>query len=266
MAQRLPLFQNIVLRLHVLVKRSGFLASPPGQWLFETTYLLYKRFFEARNVAVLQQWIPSDTWAIDVGANIGFFTVYFAHWVHGSGRVVALEPESVNFKRLQRRLATHPERDRVELLQMAAAEKNGWGWLQLNPDHPADHRLSHSGVSVPLSALDTLMAERGWPKIALIKIDVQGAEDRVIMGAQELIRRFHPALLVELTLNDPGSLRTMTLLASFNYRPHRLLRDGTQPFHENELENLLKRKGYIDCLYLYYAGSPKIDQPGAACK
>ncbi|HAT50460.1 MAG: FkbM family methyltransferase [Nitrospirae bacterium] len=259
MSQRLPLFQNILLRLHILVKRSGFLASTPGQWLFETAYLFYKRFFEARGIGVLQRWIPPDGWIIDVGANIGFFTRYFAHWVHGSGRVIALEPESVNFNRLQRRMAAHPRRDKAELLQVAAAEKNGWGWLQCNPDHPADHRLSHSGIPVPLSALDTLMAERGWPRVALIKIDVQGAEERVLMGGKELIRRFSPALLVELTLDDPGSLRTMTLLASCNYQPHRVVRDGIQPLTMNELTILLEKKGYIDCLYLYCVDSLAID-------
>ncbi|MBF0346689.1 MAG: FkbM family methyltransferase [Magnetococcales bacterium] len=251
MPNKLPLVQRILLWLHATINRSGLLSSMPGRWFFETCYIIYKSFFEARGVEVLRRYVAANGWIIDVGANIGFFTAIFANWVQDANRVLALEPEPVNFERLRRRMARHRRIKQIDFLCAAAAEKDGVGFLHLNPNHPADHRLSTSGISIDLVTLDTLMERRGWPMVSLIKIDVQGAENRVLMGGKRLIQRYRPALFVELTLNEPGSLATMAILAEWNYHPHRIHHGkGIRPVTTDELSELLNKKGYLDCLFL----------------
>ncbi|MBF0109961.1 MAG: FkbM family methyltransferase [Magnetococcales bacterium] len=245
--------QRFLLWLYPLIDRSGILRTAAGRWVFETLYLMYKRFFEARGIGVLRQWVAPDAWIIDVGANIGFFSLYFAHWVRGAGRVVALEPEGVNFSSLRRRMAAHPRGDRVLSFNMAAAERDGTGFLQLNPHHPADHRLASQGISVVLISLDALVAGQGEPQVGLIKIDVQGSEERVLRGAQRLIHRCHPALLVELTWGDPGTSRTLTLLTDWRYLPHRIDGAGGRivSMTVETCLSVLEECGYMDCLFLF---------------
>jgi hypothetical protein len=71
---------------------------------------------------------------------------------------------------------------RVDLVQAVAAERSGELRLQINPHHPGDHRINEVGVPVCAVRLDDMLRERGWPEVSLIKIDVPGAEDRVLEG------------------------------------------------------------------------------------
>jgi FkbM family methyltransferase len=190
--------QAILLTAYRIVLATGIMRTPLGQRGYEQCYHLYKRWFEARQIDDLRRLVRSDTSVIDVGANIGFFTLRFADWVSGTGRVIALEPDPDNFLQLQRIVARSGRSEVVDLFEGAAAETRGTSYLVRNPYHPADHRLGEHGVPISAYTLDDLLAERGWPPVSLIKIDVQGAEVRVLKGAKETLRRLHPALYIEI--------------------------------------------------------------------
>ena len=75
--------QNLLLRAYKLVCYSGLLSTRWGAAAFEAAYDLYKSFVEAREVEGLEGLVAPGSWTIDVGANAGFFTEYFARWVSG---------------------------------------------------------------------------------------------------------------------------------------------------------------------------------------
>ncbi|HLY58262.1 MAG TPA: FkbM family methyltransferase [Stellaceae bacterium] len=249
--------QGVLLSLFATVRRTGVLDSRPGRWAFENSYELYKRLIEAGEIDRLAPFIPPGSLAIDVGANVGFFTTRFARWVGPQGAVIAIEPEAVNFARLRRRIDGEKLADRVECLEAAACEAEGTVLLEINPDHPGDHKLGASGVPIRAVALDDLVAARGWPAVSLIKIDVQGAELRVLAGVHAVIERFHPAMFIEV---DDGALRRLggsaasliETMASFGYRAHRLGREGVSPPLPEEALAALSGAdaGYTDLLFL----------------
>lgn len=189
-------FQKFMLFAYRIVSSTGILSTAWGQWLSDSVYSFYKRIFEP-GIEHLSFLVQPDTSIVDVGANVGFFTLKFAKWVSGGGRVIAIEPEPANVDALHRAILRGGVTN-VDVVQAAAAEKEGELRLSLNPLNPADHRLAEQGIPVKAVTIDSLMQVRGWPPVSLIKIDVQGAEPRTLAGAQETISRFNPAIFVEI--------------------------------------------------------------------
>lgn len=152
---------------------------------------------------------PGDT-VLDVGANAGAYTFFLAELVGPAGRVLAFEPVPWLAASLRAAAADRPG---VEVIEAAVADDDRAGvpfhldeheqdgrragvYSSLyDIDDPAGRRLRPTVVRQ--LALDTLWAERGLAPAA-VKIDVEGAEPRVIAGAPRMIAAHRPVLLFEM--------------------------------------------------------------------
>jgi hypothetical protein len=134
------MLQMLALRFYRSRAAQAFVRSRIGDHVFQRMYFFYKKAYEAREVTRLRDYIDRDSWIIDVGANIGFFTITFAGWLEG-GKVLALEPEPDNFRRLRTVVAASGLAGRVDARQVAVAECRGLGHLVLSQESHADHRL-----------------------------------------------------------------------------------------------------------------------------
>jgi FkbM family methyltransferase len=186
-------------------------------------YLLIYKKFELEELLFCRQFVAPGSWAIDVGANIGIYTLTLSRLVAGSGGVIAIEPSPSNFHRL----TTHIEGNsctNVCALQVAAGRENGTATLNVDVDPAfgaavsggaADVRPGRT-VSVNVRAIDNIWTELGCPKIGFIKIDVEGGEADVVLGAERVIQSCRPIVLIEATTeNQLIELRRM--FAKFNY-------------------------------------------------
>jgi FkbM family methyltransferase len=215
--------QSALIQAHAWCDGQGVTRTRTGRWLRDQAYGLYKGHLESAPVDALRPFAPRDSTIIDVGANIGFFTQRFARWVGALGRVLAIEPEPRNLERLAERLAASGLGARVEVVSGAAVERRGTFALAVNPLHPGDHRLAPDGLAIEGFCIDGLLAERGLRAPSLIKIDVQGAEMRVLAGAAATLAAARPALFIEI---DDGALAAQgasagaveTMLADLGYR------------------------------------------------
>jgi len=254
--------QTLLLATYRGIAARGLLAGGPGRRLFEAAYFGYKRHFEAGSPRRLQPHVSAGSTVIDVGANIGFYAVPFARWVGPQGRLIALEPEAANHRRLTARIAAAGLAGRALLLEAAAAERSGRLRLAINPDHPGDHKLApdgaDGGVEIAAHALDDLMAAHPGPPVSLVKIDVQGAELRVIKGALQLIERDRPALLVEIDpaardqTGVPAATQLLALLAERGYDFLPWTRGGAGECQAAEaIVAAAKAAGYLDVLCIF---------------
>jgi FkbM family methyltransferase len=252
-----PKLQNALLRSYAGLHATGLLSTKPGRWAFSRAYNLYKARLEAASVDALRALVPSGATVIDVGANIGFFTRRFARWVGEDGSVIALEPEPRNFADLLEILREDRTLARVRLIEAAAAEFSGAAKLKLNPIHPGDHKLAAdgSGIDVKVVRLDDILAERNWPKVGLVKVDVQGAEERVLDGAEQTLGRVRPAWYVEV---DDDHLRAMgstaaslvRRFAGHGYGVHNVTAEGIGPALDvAEVIATLRSGAYQDLLF-----------------
>ena len=251
--------QRVLLAAYSAVQRTGIHKTAVGRYLFERAYWAYKSLLEARDLRTLQRYVVPASTVIDVGANIGFFTVPFCRWVGVGGRVVGIEPEPENFRSLQHRIRRLGLEDRALLVNAAAAEEPGHVNLQLNPDNPADHRIAQSGLRVEAVSIDRFLEAQALPPVSLVKIDVQGGELRVIRGARALLATAKPALFVEFDeqhLADGGTSGRQLLdeVASLGYAPYVLKDGGWVAVGDEELFARMRARGYIDVVLLAAGG------------
>jgi len=236
------------------MEKGGLLDRPLPRRAFESVYLAYKRLIEAGPVARLESVVAPGSTVIDVGANIGFFTLRFGRWVEPGGQVIAIEPERRNMATLRRRVRGAGLQHVVHCVQAVAADRQGELRLAVNRAHPGDHRIADDGEPVRAVTIDELIA--GDPRrVTLVKVDVQGAEMLVIAGAQGVIERDRPAMFVEIAdwalerFGSSGS-ELIETLADLGYAGHLLTRRGIGVAEAPEALTAKSAKGYIDVLFL----------------
>lgn len=247
--------QDGLLSIYRSVQRSGALDSRLGRRLFLGAYWSYKRLWEP-DIGFLRQFVPSNSWVVDVGANVGFFAHQFCEWVSEDGRVLAFEPEQRNFDALQDMSRRFGHSEVLIARRLLLADADTTLHLVLNPDNPADHHIGNGGIPTPAAQLDTVVRELGWPRVGLVKIDVQGAECRVLEGARETLDRSRPVLLVEV---DDRALRRFGMsaeelrrwLLAHGYEMYEATPEGLgAPIDGARAAFLITRIGYADFVFL----------------
>ncbi|MBK9263353.1 MAG: FkbM family methyltransferase [Polyangiaceae bacterium] len=191
-----------------------------------TAWVLHEqgRWFESEMTMLPRLLEPGATF-VDVGANVGVYSIAAAHFVGPTGRVVAFEP-------------TEEARSLLE----ASARRNGFEWLVIRSEALSDHvgraelffddetelaSLSHStsgaarSVSVPLNTLDAVHADLGLGRTNLLKIDVEGAEEAVLRGAREFLAASEPVILHEIKVGTKVDLRVAKWLADAGFAAYR---------------------------------------------
>ncbi|SHK58260.1 methyltransferase, FkbM family [Bradyrhizobium lablabi] len=252
------LIRNSAVHLFGLAAKLGVQRLPLFERVFLALYAGYKRYFEAGPIERLQEFIPTGSLVIDVGANVGFFSLRFAQWVGSGGEVIAIEPEARNYETLAAALKREGLSGRVRTLKAVAAATAGSMFLEINQLHPADHKLSRDGTGVAVEAvrLDDLVQDKGGGRPSLVKIDVQGAEMLVLQGAPDILGLAGPALFIELNeegLQKFGSSVSAILdhLSQYGYEPYWLMRTG--PLRKSspaEIHAKAAGNAYVDVLFL----------------
>jgi FkbM family methyltransferase len=252
------LIRSLVVKLFGVVVRLGVLRVPIFETGFLVLYSAYKKHLEAGPIDRLREFVPSGSLVIDVGANVGFFSLRFAEWVGDGGQVISIEPEDRNYNSLVSALKREGFLSRVHPFKAVAAAEAGNMFLEINPLHPADHKLSRddTGTVVDAVRLDDLVQNKRALRPSLVKIDVQGAEMLVLQGAPDILRLSGPALFVE--LHEEGLQKFGTSVSAIldhlsrsGYEPYWLMRAGphrkTSP---DEIRAKIARNGYVDVLFL----------------
>jgi FkbM family methyltransferase len=146
---------------------------------------------------------------IDVGANIGFFTVLASILVGPTGRIVAFEPSAENVERLRANLAYNDCKN-VTVVEKAVTDQVGEVEFFINSGNSGGHALWDIGqwpgyveqngiplrVAVPATTLDAEWGRLRLPAPKVIKIDAEGADQRVLEGASDLLARQKPRFVV----------------------------------------------------------------------
>jgi len=166
-----------------------------------TRALVKRGVWEPLETAVLCESLKEGDTFVDVGANIGYYTLLAAKRVGPKGRVIAFEPEPTNFAILKRNVEANGLTN-VILEQKALSNQAGTLRLYIEPENKGGHKVFQFGdakdfVEVEAVRLDDyLKTDRG--RIDFVKIDTEGAEGAILEGMQDTLRTNNDVrLLVE---------------------------------------------------------------------
>jgi len=169
----------------------------------------------------LQAFVSEGDTVIEVGANMGSHTVGLAKKVGRRGRVYAYEPQRAVFALLQAQIALN-QLDQVIAVAEGCGAENGTLW---HPPHDYERLGNFGAVSLVGEARDgfqpvavrKLDDAHRTDTVRLLKIDVEGMETEVLLGARQLIADRQPILYVE---NDrvEKSVGLVTLIHEMGYR------------------------------------------------
>lgn len=166
---------------------------------------------------------PGDVF-LDIGANVGYFSVLAGRIVGRTGRVVAFEPHPEALSRLRQAVAVNALTDVIEIVDTAVANASGTTRLFLSDDSvlsttdparsPArDHFAFPRSIDVRRLTLDAWLAERPdlMPRVRAIKIDVEGTEADVLEGMRRTLAKCPGAAI--LCETEAGSAADLFLQA-----------------------------------------------------
>jgi len=202
-------------------------------WLYKPLYYHYKRNSDRAKIALLQDYLKPNMNVVDIGANIGFYTELFSNAVGPGGRVIAFEPDRINFSHLQK-LA----QNNIVLENKAIGNTNQLIKLYLSEDLNVDHRTYDDGSGRKYNEVESVRLDDYLDdnqKIDLIKIDVQGYDFFAVQGMQKTIRFSENIMLIT------------------EFWPYGLKKAGIK---SNDFLNLIK-----DCGLKYYLLDNDVLQP-----
>ncbi len=220
-------------QLPMLLPDRHFLASPLGARLY--VKLFYNPFcmdtalgvYEYSKTQLLYGLVKKGMTIVDIGAFEGLHSILFAKLMGDTGRVLAFEPDPENCEWLRRNIVANQCKC-VDLHQYAIADTEGSSIFY--PSLGTGSIVSRStweahqreAIAVRTRRLDDVLSELSIDHIDVIKIDVEGADLKVLRGAEQTLRRSRAHLVMDVDVCTDGERRELfELLCSYGYTIYR---------------------------------------------
>jgi FkbM family methyltransferase len=180
-----------------------------GPDLYISEQIRSRGIWEAEESRLLMSLLGQGQTFVDVGANIGYFTMLGSALVGSAGKVYAFEPDPDNFRLLVENCQLN-KLSNVACEEVALSDRNGLGTLYLSDDNLGDHMIYAADGERRACAIRLLKGDEYFSGrrggIDVVKVDVQGAEYDVLQGMASVLNNALPALTLILEFS-PNSLR-----------------------------------------------------------
>jgi len=210
----------------------------PHNNLCDKRILFTPQHYDAEERAHLASFISGHATApeplrfVDIGANVGVYSLYVANLAGNGARILAIEPHPDIFARLTANIGFNPF-GTIKAVAVAVADKPGELTMFLDPRNKGESsvRFLRSGtaetIKVPATSLVRLLADEGYDRIDALKIDVEGAEDLILEPFFRLApESLWPTLVVLVDSTSRWHVDLRTLLVDKGYRELAHTRDN----------------------------------------
>jgi len=193
-----PLIWRMKNGLEVAITREDIHAGCGVGWTcFESG--VWEKHIEDCLISILK---PGDV-ALDIGANLGYFSATMARKVGNGGSVIAFEPVPNTVEQLQLTKAAN-RLDNLSIMPFALGAADSSATIRYNPAVSGNASLynradfsEHEEVEIIIRSLDSLYKDQQIPKADVIKIDIEGHEINAVLGGKHYITISEPAIIFE---------------------------------------------------------------------
>lgn len=165
------------------------------RWVIASGSRFVKGTYEPIQSEAFQRLIRPGSVVFDVGAHVGYYTVLSSVLAGPTGQVIAFEPLPANLKYLRRHLQLN-DCDNVRVLTNCVGEGSSIARFDDSHGTGVGHLATQGTLEVQVRSLDEMIESGELPIPSFIKIDVEGAELLVLRGAERLLRRHRPTLVL----------------------------------------------------------------------
>jgi FkbM family methyltransferase len=189
-------------------------------------------FHEFKEMMFLGFYLKEDMVFLDIGANQGEYTLFAAKRLK-KGLVISFEPVPFMIERLENNIKLNVF-ENIRLMHYALSDKEGLLPIYDLKDNHEGLATFYSGDNkilreyhVPVKVLNDEFEKFAVDRVDFIKIDIEGGELPALRGADRVIRKFKPVIMVEIndaTFKAAGytSSDVLTFFSDLNYTPHTL--------------------------------------------
>lgn len=164
---------------------------------------------------------------IDIGSNLGYYALLASRLVGAHGKVLAIEPEPINYHMLKTNVSNNNIRN-LDTYQCAIGDTDGVSEFFITEASNTNSLIVPitgkviSSMSINARKLDSLLDELHYTSVDFIRMDIEGGETIAIKGMQKTLTKHKPRILIELHCDAVGTDSIITFLkklGSFNYIP-----------------------------------------------
>ena len=170
----------------------------------------YTHDYDTEEMRSVLRMLNSDWVVLDVGANVGFWTVPMTKALGPSGKVHAFEPVPSNNLRLRENVTLNNLQDRVEVHELGLSDRRDTLLISLREDFANGSGTGNASIviddsdgrfrcgMIAVDTLDNIFPSLNVKRLDFIKIDIEGHEDKFLVGAASTIRQFRPIIHMEI--------------------------------------------------------------------
>jgi len=173
---------------------AGMIVGVPGNEWRMAAYHAYRGVMEPGLTKYFCTLIKPGTVVVDVGANVGIYTLLAAKLLEGTGKIYSFEPTPRIYEILRDNVQVNSflELGMVHLHQLAVTDRSGKARLSIFNNDSGHNTIFSNGkaddeIEVATTSLDEILATE--ERVDIVKIDAEGAEPLILRGMQQLIKR-----------------------------------------------------------------------------
>ncbi len=213
----------------------------PGNEVFRSLFV--RGIYDPNIVVVINTLLSKGSVFIDVGANMGYFSLLASSVVDKFGHIIAIEPSSRDYARLVDNVKINNLTNIISTYHIAISDVSGSAKLAVACEERSalntlGSEFSFKGVdkleieNVRVLSIDELVSDTKLTRVDVLKLDIEGSELKALQGARNVIEKFRPAIMLGVNENSLKACGTdhkeiQQILKEMRYRAYKLVESPT---------------------------------------